>query len=568
MNIINRYLLRFILIPASFYEKAGIHLPHLKAILTAKLTIDDRRPNSFQQVKQQTDEPKAINNATLGTIFISLLFGLFMLISLLYGSNYTTKLTLFFSMYIFMLAGTLITDFTTVLLDIRDNLIILPKPVNDRTVVMARLFHIFIHISKLAVPLSLPAVLLIAIMKGITGALLIIPLLFIATALTIFFVNAAYLLVLKITSPEKFKNFITYFQILFAVLIFASYQVVPRIINKAHLENLDITQIKWIWLLPPYWLGRTWDAFILWRMTEADLIAISLCVILPVLFIWLVIKFFAPSFNKKLSMISGGSESTTTASHKIQSSTSTKKIATVLASIFAKQGTERAGFQLCWNMMSRSREFKIKVYPSIGYLGIYLFILLFNQKGTGSLNDPDAKRIIFITVTYISSMLVSTALQHITVSEKWKASWIYFTAPVQQPGMLITASVKAALVRFFLPVVIIVSTASVILWGISMIPNLALGFINQILFFMISSLVTLQKLPFSNAPENVVKGNSFLRGLFVLVLIGTLGLIHYILFEKIWIITILSCISLMVSYVLFRKLGNTTWRQLKMNYEV
>ena len=71
-----------------------------------------------------------------------------------------------------MLSATLISDFTSVLIDIRDNAIILPKPVNDSTVIVARLLHIFIHICKIVVPMSLPGLVMMIVEYGPGGGLL------------------------------------------------------------------------------------------------------------------------------------------------------------------------------------------------------------------------------------------------------------------------------------------------------------------------------------------------------------------------------------------------------------
>ena len=156
MNIFDTFFLRLFLLPAALYHKLGVNVEHLQAILVAKLTMDNRRPAAFQQMRQ-SKEKKELNKATLKTMLGSLFMGLLFLFSFAVGNDLVTRLTLFFSMFIFMLAATLITDFTSVLIDIRDNLIILPKPVSDATFVTARLLHIAIHINKIMLPMGLPA---------------------------------------------------------------------------------------------------------------------------------------------------------------------------------------------------------------------------------------------------------------------------------------------------------------------------------------------------------------------------------------------------------------------------
>ncbi|MBX9784624.1 MAG: hypothetical protein K2X48_15145 [Chitinophagaceae bacterium] len=569
MNIINKSLLGFVLLPSAFYKKAGVHLPHLKAILQAKLIMDDRRPNTFQQVQQRRNKEEAVSNATLGTIFISLLLGCLMLFAFAFGTDYTTKLTFFFSMYIFMLAGTLITDFTNVLIDIRDNLIILPKPVNDKTVVLARLLHIFIHVSKLSLPMCVPAIVLVSIIKGIAGGLLMLPMVFIATVFTIFLINAVYLVILKITSPERFKSFITYFQIIFGVLIFTSYQVVPRIISRAQFENFNIADIKWVWLLPSFWLGRAWEAIYLLRMNRGDLVALALSFVLPVVFIYVVITFFAPSFNRKLSMISGGSESmpttNTTKKEKTNSSLKTK-----IAALFCAPGGERAAFMLSWNMMNRSREFKMKVYPAIGYLAVYIFLILFNSKTTSVSaiqTDETQKKTAFLILVYMSNMLLSAAAQNLVVSDKFKAGWIYFTAPVTQPGMLISGGIKAAIVKFFVPLAIFIAAGSMFFWGVSIIPHLILGFANQYLFCLLSCFIFVNKLPFSSPPQTASGGSSFIRGILIMMLLGILGLIHYLLFDYVPAVSIIAVIACGAAFLLMKQIQQKSWNQMKLEYQ-
>src|SRR5262245_44440682 len=109
MNIINSVLLRFALLPSGLYRKMGINTEHLKVILNAKLIMDDRRPNTFQQIQTKKSN-RPINSATLGTMLLALIMGLIFLTSFMIGETYETKLTIYFSFYITILASILIAD--------------------------------------------------------------------------------------------------------------------------------------------------------------------------------------------------------------------------------------------------------------------------------------------------------------------------------------------------------------------------------------------------------------------------------------------------------------------------
>ncbi|MDE3253751.1 MAG: hypothetical protein KGO92_13170, partial [Bacteroidota bacterium] len=254
MNWINRFFLAILLIPKGFYRKLGIDLNQLQSILTYKLLMDDRRPNSIHQTQKRKQE-KPIRLATLGTMLYSMIIGIFFLVGFVLGKDEATKFTIYYSMYLFMLISILIADFTSVLIDVRDNLIILPKPINDKTFVLARLLHIVIHVSKMVIPMTLPGLILIMVQYGIKGVLPFLLLVPFITLLTIFLINAIYILILKLTTPEKFKTIISYFQIFFGIFIYASYQLVPRLVDKSVLTGYSIHSLSFAWLLPPFWFA-------------------------------------------------------------------------------------------------------------------------------------------------------------------------------------------------------------------------------------------------------------------------------------------------------------------------
>src|SRR5215218_4970057 len=110
MNIVNQLLLRFALLPKPIYKKMGIHIPHLEVILRTKLLMDDRRPTTLHQSRRKKKD-KVITLATVGTMLMSALLGLFYLLAFSVGNDKITQLTFYFSLFFFMLSATLISDF-------------------------------------------------------------------------------------------------------------------------------------------------------------------------------------------------------------------------------------------------------------------------------------------------------------------------------------------------------------------------------------------------------------------------------------------------------------------------
>ena len=572
MNIINKFFLRILLLPAGLYRNMGVDIRHLKAILTAKLMMDDRRPSPIQQAQRRKSN-KPVNAATLGIMFFTTIMGCVFLVSFAVGKDYITRFTIYFSFYIFVLASTLITDFTSVLIDVRDNMIILPKPINDKTFLLARLLHILIHVSKMVLPLSIPAMIYLGIKEGLAGVLPFIVLVIAVTFFTIFLINALYVFILKVTTPEKFKNIISYFQIFFAIFFYGGYQLVPRLISKAALANYTITSSSWAFLTPPYWFAGSWT-FLRYLDTSFPLpIYFILSIAIPALSIWVVIKYFAPSFNQKLSMISGsdGDSAPAKANSRGIISTTSAYI-TQMSRWLTKEGAERMAFLQTWKITGRSRDFKMKVYPSLGYLVVYIVIMFLNTRNKISFsdiqNEVGSGKFIFIGIIYFSSFILVMALRQLVYSDKYKASWIYYITPVKTPGELISGAVKAMMVKFYFPMVALTSIAAISIIGPKVIPNLLLGMCNQVLITAIIAYLTIRDLPFSSQQSNASRGGTFIKGLFSMLIPMCIAVGHYFLYSNLPVIILFLILSAIGCWLVLDAVKSRSWNAINTgNYE-
>lgn len=562
-NIINRFLLSTVLLPSALYKRMGVDVSHLKSILHTKLIMDDRRPNTIQQTRQKKDGN--ITGATLGTMFISAVMGACFLFSFFVGKDDVTHLTIYFSMYIFLLASSLISDFTSVLIDIRDNYIILPKPVTDRTVVTARLLHIIIHVSKIVLPMSLPGIIYMAFTTNAWGAIVFVIMLIFSSLLTIFLINALYIFILKVTTPQKFQSIISYFQIFFAIFLYGSYQIVPRMIDKANLEGYSISGNKFAWLAPPYWFAAAWQGFSKFDFNAGNIIAMALSIVFPLASIYVVIKYFAPSFNQKLSLInSSNAEHASVPVNSKKAKADSSNYVQTMAKWFSKKGAERMAFLFCWKMTGRSKDFKLKVYPAIGYMIVVLIIPFLSRKNFnwGKLKDADAAPFIFIGFIYFSSFLVMQAIAQMIYSEKFKAAWIYFVTPVKAPGHLISGALKAAMAKFYIPIVILVSTAAIILAGPKLLPNLLLGLFNEVLICSLITYITIKELPFSMQQSNAAKSGSFIKGLFMLIIPSVVALLHFLIYKFTPVVYICIVLSAIATWLILGSINNIGWNKI------
>ena len=565
--MINRFFLAIVLLPTSLYQKLGVNTNHLRAILLAKLTMDDRRPNSIHQTKKK-QQTKPIKWSTVGTMLMMALLGSFFIIPFFITQDPTTQFTFYFTFFIFILASTLISDFTSVLIDVRDNYIILPKPVNDKTFLLSRLLHIIIHVSKLIIPMTLPGLIVTGIQKGFGGVAVFIFILPFATVFTIFLINAIYLIILKITTPEKFKSIISYFQIVFAIVIYGGYQIVPRLMDMTVLEKYQIQAYSWWMLAPSYWFGIAWK--VLYSGGTSYEITLAVFSFAITLFsVWLIIKYFAPSFNQKLAMISGSEQSSEPITSTDQQLVNKTSLAEKLATIFTKKGGERMGFLITWHMTSRSRDFKMKTYPAIGYLIVYMAIFVLRNKKisfNSLVTDQKGAKIFVIFSVYMIGFVMMQALNNIKISDKYKAAWIYYITPIQQPGNILSGATKAIVAKFYLPIALIISALEVTVLGWKVIPNIVLGMSTQVCVSFIVAYLMMRSFPFSTTENTKLKGSTFVRGLFSLIVPIGMGILQYTVYEFTVVIVLLAGLSLIATWLMAGSVYQRDWKTITAAY--
>lgn len=569
MNIINQFLLRILLSPSLLYKKASVDVDQLKLILTTKLIIDDRRPNTFHRSRQNSSS-KTISLATLGTMLFSVILGCLFLFAFGSDSSLEAQLIFYFSIYIFMLISTLIADFTSVLFDVKDNAIILPKPVSDRTFVASRLLHIIMHCTKIVLPMTLPGIAFITFRNGIALGLSFFCILIMATLFTIFLINAIYLFILKFTTPQKFNSIISYVQIILSIAVYAGFQFLPRFLIVPAGHGAMLHGNGWLWCLPSYWFALATLFFSSFKMDQALITAALITLVASPLSIWLVIKYFAPAFNQKLSQITAGSDEPALGSSTKKTNTKSSLAATL--SQWATTGlVEQLGFINCWTLSNRLKDFKLKVYPSIGYIMVYIVVMFFKDgqkslQNVIALNQPGI--VIVLSVLYAFSLILITAINQMPFTEQYKAAWIYFSMPLQKPGHILSGAYKSMIIKFYTPFAVVLSALAIYLLGLSIIPTLLLSLSNVFLTGLVNTLFTIKMFPFSMHQNAAQKSGAFIRILFSLVLPGILAVIHFFIFKSIIGIIVAFVCSMVLNYFLLQKLRNRGWSVINSSYSV
>ncbi len=554
----NKFLLFLVMLPSAIWRSMGADVEQLRAILNVRLMLDDRKPVTLMRSQKQKKDRKY---GSITNFVISLAMGFFYMFPVMVVHDRIFSLTIYFFLFLSVITFMLITDFSNVLFDARDKYILFPRPVNDKTLVLARLLHVFIYLFRVVLPMALPGWIVLGIVDGWKSAVLFPLPLLLLVFMTLFLVNSVYLLVLRLAKPEKFQDVINYFQVITSVVFFAVVYLVPRAFDRSDPADLAITNFPWLKYTPPYWLASCWS----W-VGEPVLLAGSgiyslLAIIVPVGCVFVLVKYLTPQFARRI----GGIDVVDTGEGSGAKHTIVKdRLYQKLAYVFNKTDEARAGFMIGWLQTARSRSFRMRVYPSFAFIPIYfIYLILQNREATFSeayahLGETHMN----LMLMYMSSFVMITALTYLCVSEQHQASWIYYSAPLAVPGRVMIGAFKALVVKFFLPFFLLISVFVVYMWGPSSIWDILLAFVNVLVFIVSIARINFRYLPFSVLEQMKQSGARVMKSMISLLIPAVLGLGHYLAVNFLVLKIIFLVLSSVFLWLVWTSYSGTTWANL------
>jgi len=422
------------------------------------------------------------------------IMGIFMAIMMFPPIPLFLKMSIIFGMIIFMVMTTMISDFSSVLLDVKDKNILLPKPIDSRTINAAKATHIFIYMSTITMVIAGPSLLAGLIKYGFLFFLVFfIELIFIA-AFVIFFTSLLYFFILLFFDGEKLKDVINYFQIVLSIVMMIVYQFTGRIFNVVN-ANLVFTPEWWHYLIAPVWFSAPLT-LIVEKKFESYLIYHSICsVAIPLIVFIIYFKIVMPYFEKNLQKLNNNG--------KRRNKVIEKKEETHrrVVRIFCRKPLENIFFRFTQNMVSNERTLKLKLYPNLAFAAVMPIILIVGfSRDAKSFSDflstlASGKYHLFI---YITVVLLSSSTIMLYSSEKYKAAWIYKTLPIEDTSYIYKGALKGFIFKFILPIFLFVSLIFLAICGIRIIPDLILILLNMFLLIIIVFKLSDKKLPFSS----------------------------------------------------------------------
>lgn len=528
------------------FEKIGVDYYLMRRILQVKFVMDGRKvPVVIGNAKKKDQETE---NGFIKSLWIYVLMGIINVVLVIMNESYIFQMSLVFGITMFMVMTSLISDFSSVMLDVKDKNLILSKPVNNITLNMAKMIHIVVYLFFITMALVGPALVASAIRHGVMFFLLffaeIILLDFFIVALT----ALLYLGILRFFDGEKLKDIINYVQIGLSMVITIGYQLIGRLFNFIDL-NITFQPKWWQYFVIPTWFGAPFEVLIRGDLNIHYIIFSMFAFVVPILSIFLYIKLI-PVFERNLQKLNN---------HNGRNRRSKEKLVSWIAAIVCSTKEERSFFHFASKMMKNEREFKLRVYPTLGFAFIFPFIFLANVMRDGGFERIASSNAYFNI--YFCALFLPTVVLMMRYSANYKGAWIYKVMPINELESVFKGTLKAFLVNLLLPLYVFECIIFIWIFGVRIFPDLIAVFLNIYIYTVICFKAFKKELPFTQAFQTGQQGTGGAVFLLMLLL-SILGGIHFL--SK-WIpfgIYIYIIVALLINAVLWRTAFKISWETL------
>lgn len=543
-------MLRFLDKFKKLFISIGVDYDVMRKILQVKLVMDSRRvPTVLNNAKGKRDESKESNdkNNFIRSLWQYMLMGLILIPFVIMKNSFIFQMSFVFGILLFMVMTSLISDFSSVLLDIRDTSIIATKPVNSRTLSMAKTIHVLIYMFMLTAALTVPSLIAALPAQGFLFFILYVAEIILVDMFIVVLTVILYMIILRFFDGEKLKDIINYVQIALTITLTIGYQFIGRLFDISKItSSVVFTPRWWQYFIVPMWFGAPFELIIKRNRNIYFITFTLLALIIPIVSIIIYIKLI-PAFESNLQKLSNNNEN---------GNRNKNHIINRLSIIFCSDKEERTFFKFTSYMIKNEREFKLSVYPSIGFAIVFPFIFIFNNlRGSSFSAIAETKQYFNI---YFCALMLPTALMMLKYSPKYKAAWIYKAMPVKKNASIYKGSIKAFIIRLLLPVYIIEAFIFLMIFGMKIFPHLILVFLNMMLFTVLCFKTMEKSLPFSEmaGTSNKSSGLIFIPLMFML---GGLAFIHYQCANISYGVYIYMIVLILFNLLLWKKAFNVSF---------
>jgi len=551
-----KLILAFYSMFAGCFRLLGVNVDQFLALLEVKLRMDGRR----RRVGMETGRRRSARNSLMITVLTYLFLGTMLSLVSFKISSPLVGMTVIHAAIMMMIAMSLISDFSSVMLDTTDNVVLLPRPIDGRTLLCARIAHIVTYLCMLTLSLSAGSFVTGTINYHHLFGVVFLGTLVSSVCLVVCAVNLFYLAVLRFADQDKLRDIVVYVQIALSVVFFGGYQLLPRLMDMTKLDTLHIDDRWWIYVFPPAWLAGPID-LLAGHAARPQWVLTSLAVAIPVVGLLAIVFVGGPRFTEGLRRLNapptvrGGAPANATRSDHLLRR---------LSRLVCGEGVQGAAFEWVWRMCSRDRPFKLRTYPSMAMMGMVGVILLMTSDDTvveSIANLADSKAYVFLL--YYGCLFIPMPAMIVRYSDQHEAAWIYEAMPLAKPGDVLMATLKTILVRFALPFTAIVAVVAIAIWGLRLLPDIVLAIEGTLLVSVTQAIVVGRRFPFSEEYHVAESSGKLFKSMIFMGLPVILASLHFGLsFLPGGVLCGIVLVGL-IGAAIWRQYANTDWATMR-----
>ncbi len=539
-----RVVTRILRLFQGLFTRIGVDFDRMLAIVTVKLTVDNRIDRSGRNKKNTSNAltRQGILLGICGPIFFS---------SGIMSGTFEVSLLLFQSYLFLMLMMSFMMEYSRILFDGNDNHILQRLPVNSKTILVARLVSMLVYMFFLSGCMSVIPVVIVTCWKGVMSGAFFIISVFLNTIFTLLFANTIYLGVMRFISVEKFQRVMGYAQVILIAGVALSYQLMGQLTRSIQLDMFQPG--TWMYFTPPsYFMSLT---VMIKQPTEAALLLALIGVVLIVALGYITVAYLAPYFSKKAGVLSSYTPV------RKKSKGGKEEWLYMLARVFGRSPVQVTGFVLGWRMTRDNLKFKQGVLPMIIYT-MFLAIFFLYQGRQGEANG-----IAYYLPLYMMTMISIGIQMNMSIIDKGNLLWLYRSRPLVHPGALILGCFKALFVKYYLPVYTLLCGILIVMLGWDMLPDVLFILVVSILISYIYLWFSGMLFPFSKEKSSMDSGRNILRVIVLMVMLALVGGIHTLVMQLSWFgvggaVVVILCLVLLMEFVICR----VSWKKVLSNY--
>jgi len=419
-------------------------LAQVRALVSATL----RRATRGRMVAGRLGRPR-------GLIFVLAMYAVLGLLLGLLAFSHTDVFTfsLIVCAYTFLVAGmAMVGEASTLLFDPAENDILGHRPIHPRTLLLAKSLGMVALAMMMALAINLLPMFFGLVVRGarwwfpIAHLVSLVLLVLFSTSVVVF----AYALLARLVSRRTFDTIASWSQVAVTAVLIASYQIVPRLMDRMQNFRVD-TAHPVLLFLPPAWFASL-TQLLLGADTGPRTIGMAAAAVLSTPVIgWAALRYLAHDYTRQLAALSE-----TPVAAAAPETGKARARAVKIDSMFGawlRDPVERASFRLAVAYLTRDRDVRMRVYPTLALFIVFPAIAIIDKN--------QGMRFGVLLCVYFAATVPTSVLMTMKASPHYLAADIFRYAPISGTASVFHGIRKAALALITVPALLV---SGAILW--------------------------------------------------------------------------------------------------------